>query len=346
MINIKDKLNRTNILIKRTNGVNVEYAPSDVFEADILDINGRIDNLEDVDVDDYVTKVDFDKQIDEIKKELGIKKIDATGFKFQQSTFTEFPDIFDFNNVSDFNNMFMNCNSLKTVKSVISTSKPNTMNSMFMNCSSLTTAPELDTLLCESMEGLFAYCTSLTTAPSYNLPMIGNLNEMYYGCKKLTEVGDICGYNGSNEENLTELHYVSNMFYFCTSLKVAPHIPTRYVTFFIEMFGGCTSLETVPEYDASNAVNIQNMFYGCENLTNFGGLKNLKIDCVNSGLEECYGLSYESLLNIINGLYNFRANGDNTTTRTIKLNYNSVGLLSDDDIAMATAKGWVISTSY
>lgn len=340
MINIKDKLNRTNILIKRTNGVNVEYAPSDVFEADIQAINNRIYNL--VDVDDYVTKVDFDKQIDEIKIELGIKKIDATGFKFRQSTFTEFPDIFDFNNVSDFNVMFMDCNKLKTVKSVISTSKPNTMDRMFNGCTSLTTAPELDTLLCESMEGLFGNCTSLTTAPSYNLPMIGNLNGMYSGCKKLTEVGDICGYNGSNEENLTELHNVSNMFYYCTSLKVAPHIPTRYVRFFTEMFALCKSLETVPEYDVSNAVNIQNMFYGCENLTNFGGLKNLKIDCVNSGLEECYNLSYESLINIINGLYDFRANGDNETTRTLQL-YN-IAMLSDEDIALATSKGWIITT--
>lgn len=343
MINIKDKLNRTNILIKRTNGVNVEYVPSDEFEADIQTINERIDDLEDVDVDDYVTKVDLDKQIDEIKKELGMKKIDATGFKFQQSTFTEFPDTFDFNNVSDFNNMFMNCSSLKTVKSVISTSKPNTMDSMFMNCSSLTTAPELDTLLCESMGGIFAKCTSLTTAPSYNLPMIGNLNEMYYECNKLTEVGDICGYNGSNEENLTELQSVVRMFYHCTSLKTAPHIPTRYVTYFTEMFAGCTSLETVPEYDASNAVNIQSMFSGCVNLTNFGGLKNLKIDCVNSGLEECYSLSYESSLNIINGLYDFRANGDNETTRTLKLHQNTLNLLSNEDKVIATSKGWILT---
>lgn len=345
MINIKDKLNRTNILIKRTNDVDVEYVSSADFEADIKAINDRIDELNNTDISNFVTKSELNEQVNELKREINTAKIDATGFKFNYSTFTVFPDKFDFRNVSDFNNMFMNCSNLKKVDTYITPTVTSTMDGMFMQCSSLVEAPEIDTMLCENASSMYANCTSLTTVPSYTMAVMVNLTEMFYNCKKLTEVGDISGYSG-NDEDMYELRYLNFMFENCTSLTTAPHIPTRYVTYFQGMFTNCTSLTTVPSYDATNAFNITGMFSGCTNLTNFGGLKNLKINCVDSGLEKCTKLSDDSLINIINGLYDFRGNGDNTTTRTIKLNYNSVGLLSDDDIAMATAKGWVISSGY
>lgn len=344
MINIKDKLNRTNILIKRTNDVDVEYVSSADFEADIKAINSRIDELNNTDISNFATKSELSEQVNELKGKIKAK-IDATGFKFKNSTFTVFPDKFNFSNVSDFNNMFMNCSNLKTVDTYFSPSGPSTMDGMFLNCSSLVEAPEIDTMLCESAEGMYSDCTSLTTVPSYTMAMMVNLTEMFYNCKKLTEVGDISGYSG-NYEDMYDLQHLTSMFSGCTSLTTAPHIPTRYATLFLNMFLNCISLTTVPSYDATNAFNITSMFRGCTNLTNFGGLKNLKINCVDSGLEKCSKLSYDSLINIINGLYDFRGNGDNTTTLTIKLNYNSVGLLSDDDIAMATAKGWVISSGY
>lgn len=343
MINIKDKLNRTNILIKRTNDVDVEYVSSADFEADIKAINSRIDELNNTDISNFATKSELSEQVNELKGKINGAKIDATGFKFRYSTFTVFPDKFYFDYVSDFNNMFMHCSNLKKVDTYITPSVPSTMDGMFMDCSSLVEAPEIDTLLCESAEGMFTDCTSLTTVPSYTMAVMVNLTEMFNNCEKLTEVGDISGYLS---DDVPGLEYLNYMFSGCTSLTTAPHIPTRSVRFFIYMFTNCTSLTTVPSYDATNAYNIRGMFSGCTNLTNFGGLKNLKINCVDSGLEKCTILSYDSLINIINGLYDFRGNGDNTTTRTIKLNYNSVGLLSDNDIAMATAKGWVISSGY
>ena len=148
MINIKDKLNRTNILIKRTNDVDVEYVSSADFEADIKAINSRIDELNNTDISNFATKSELSEQVNELKREIGNKKIDATGFKFQHSTFTVFPDKFYFSNVSDFNNMFMNCNNLKTVDTYFSPSGPSTMDGMFLNCSSLVEAPEIDTMLC------------------------------------------------------------------------------------------------------------------------------------------------------------------------------------------------------
>ena len=50
-----------------------------------------------------------------------------------------------------------------------------------------------------------------------------------------------------------------------------------------------------------------------------------------------YCLSYESLLNIINGL------ADGVSGQTLTLHQDLVNQLSDDDIAIATSKGWSIS---
>lgn len=341
MINIKDKLNRTNILIKRTNDVDVEYVSSADFEADIKAINGRIDDLEDVDVDDYITKSEFNNQIDELKREIGNKKIDATGFRFGGSTFTEFPDVFNFSNVSDFDGLFSGCEDLTTINvDLDGAAGESTRTYMFDSCISLVEAPEIDTTLTTDMTAMYQNCESLEKVPSYNIDVCASLNNMFTICHNLVEVGDFTTYSGT----ATELLSVEDMFYKCTSLKTAPNIPTKNVENFDGMFWNCSALETVPEYDFSNAKSVVNIFSGCTNLTNFGGLKNLSINCEHSGLEKCTILSYDSLINIINGLYDFRGNGDNTTTRTIKLNYNSVGLLSDNDIAMATAKGWVISS--
>ena len=110
------------------------------------------------------------------------------------------------------------------------------------------------------------------------------------------------------------------------------------------MFYYCRALTNVPEYDASNATDVGGIFYSCDNITNFGGLKNIKIDWNDyNGLYQCPNLTYESVMNVINGLYDFRGNGDMTTTRTLKLHSKSLNKLSDDDKAIATSKGWILS---
>ena len=342
MINIKDKLNRTNILIKRSNNVDVEYVSSADFEADIKAINDRIDELEDIDTNDYITKSEFNNQIDELKGELRPKKIDATGFKFGGSTFTEFPDVFYFGNVSDFDGLFSGCEDLTTINADLDDAfGESTRSFMFDSCISLVEAPEIDTILTTDMTAMYQNCESLEKVPSYNIDVCASLSNMFTSCHNLVEVGDFTTYSGGEA---SELLTVCDMFYGCSSLVQAPNIPTKNVEDFDGMFWNCSALETVPEYDFSNANSVVNIFNGCYNLTNFGGFKNIKINLPdNCGLVQCWKLSYETLINIINGLYNFRANGDNTTTRTIKLNYMVISKLTEDDIAMATSKGWVIT---
>ena len=342
MINIKDKLNRSNILIKRTNDVNVEYVPLSEFESDIKALNERINELSgiDVNVDNYVTKTEFNSEIDIIRNQIEAlpeKKVNANGINFSNSTFEELSDAFYFGDVTNFKGLFKNCPNLKRVNADLtgSMATSNDKGQMFYNCGALEEAPDFNALRVSNMSQMYYNCYALQTAPSYNILECQSMSQMFRGCGNLTSIGDM----DENPDNW--LLDVSAMFMFCGKLTTAPRIKTTHVTNFENMFAFCTELNTAPEYDASSATSADDMFNGT-NLTNFGGLKNLKIDF--TGIRNCGNLSYQSIINVLNGLYDFRGNGDSTTTRTLQLNYYSMPQLSDADKAIATNKGWILTT--
>ena len=346
MINIKDKLKVSNILIKRTNDVDVEYVPAEVFEADIKDINKRINEIDgaDIDADNYVSKAEFNNEIDAINQQLSTikeKKVDATGINFANSAFEELSDAFDFSNVTNFTRLFENCYNLKKVNANLtgSIAASNSKEEMFMDCTALETGVSFYALRTNNMTRMYKNCKSLKTCPGYEILECVSTSDMFNGCYNLETVGNFSVYEGAFLDN------VSYMFNTCSSLIKAPTLPTKKVTNFEYMFCGCSSLVTIPEYDASNASKISGFFYNCgDTLVNFGGLNNLKIDWNDyNGLINCPNLTYESVMNVINGLYDFRGNGDMTTTRTLKLHWKLYNLLSDDDKAIATSKGWILS---
>ena len=104
------------------------------------------------------------------------------------------------------------------------------------------------------------------------------------------------------------------------------------------MFSVCKNLETL---SGINIVNVKSdiskygsPLYACDSLRNFGGFKNCKVTYY---ADSCYLLSYESLLNMINGL------ADGVSGKTLYLYQDCVNMLSDSDIEIATNKGWSIS---
>jgi surface protein len=113
------------------------------------------------------------------------------------------------------------------------------------------------------------------------------------------------------------------------------------------MFDRCSSLTTIPLLDTSKVTNIS--IIGVTNntsLTNLGGFKNLGMapgltSVTSNFLSMCPNLTYESIMNVINNLYDRAAAG--MSVLTIKFHANSLALLSEDDIAIATNKGWTIS---
>lgn len=103
------------------------------------------------------------------------------------------------------------------------------------------------------------------------------------------------------------------------------------------MFEG-TDLKYIPELDCSSNTTVYDSYgspiSNCLLLRDFGGFKGMNKSIYVS---TAYSLSYESLLNIINGL------ADGVSGQTLTLHKDIVNQLSDDDIAIATNKGWTVS---
>ena len=210
--------------------------------------------------------------------------------------------------------------------------------STFNGDKKLVYCPKIDTSNVTNMINMFNGCSSLTTIPLIDTSNVTNMYNMFYTCTSLESLPLL------DTSNVTNMN---TMFYECSSLTSIPLIDTSNVTGMRSMFYACTSLESLPLLDTSNVTDM-GLFFGfptITTLTDLGGFKNLKIDWNNDyGLVKCPNLTYQSVMNVLNNLYDFRANGDDTTTRTIKLHSNSYNLLSADDIAMANGMGWNITT--
>ena len=141
------------------------------------------------------------------------------------------------------------------------------------------------------------------------------------------------------------------MFQNCAYLTTVPQLNTSNGTNFGSMFYCCQSLTTVPQLDTSSGTNVNTMFYDCLSLTTFGGLKNVGQAYLTSqsanysnytlNLSACTLLTHDSLMNVINGLYDIATKGCNA--QQLILGSTNLAKLSAEEIAIATNKGWTVS---
>lgn len=199
---------------------------------------------------------------------------------------------------------------------------------------------------------------------NYELDLPTLYNPPFYGCGALRYVPSF------DTSRTTDFKH---FFYECGSMLDAPILDTSKGTNFWNMFYECRSLTSIPQYDTSNAENVSGMFYGCRNVRsipklNFSKVKNsgnklyILNQCYNleylggfEGLKisidltSCYKLTRESVLNVLNNIYDWTTNPDNlnyldwvSQSLIIQIDPSVGELLSEDDIAIATNKGWSI----
>ena len=267
-------------------------------------------------------------------------------------------------NVTNMNLMFFQCEKLSSVPA-LDTSNVINMNQMFNNCRSLSSVPTLDTSNVTEMTGMFSECKKLSSVPALNTSNVTNMGLMFAGCESLTTVPLL------NTSNVTEMggmfsgchslveiptldtskgKFLAAMFAGCSSLKQIPLLNTKSCTDINGMFEGCTSLETVPILDASNVGDISKIFKDCPSLVMLGGLKNLGMDYSSAyyihankreyTLDLSYSplLTHDSLMNVINNLYDIKSKG--VKTQTLQLGDTNKAKLTVEEIAIATNKGW------
>ena len=141
------------------------------------------------------------------------------------------------------------------------------------------------------------------------------------------------------------------MFYSSKYLKYVPDFDTSNVTTMYSMFQYCPNLITVPKLNASKVVIIANMFGNCSNLTNLGGLENLgqaydttkSANYSNYKLDLSYSnkLTHDSLMNVINNLYDIKSKGCNP--QSLVLGSTNLAKLTSEEIAIATNKGFNVN---
>lgn len=187
---------------------------------------------------------------------------------------------------------------------------------MFNECGNLKRIPTIDTSQVTEMNYTFKSCSNLETIPLLDTSKVTIMDSTFWGCEKLSNF---------------------------------PPIDTSSVTQIVNAFNGCYALTTLP------ALNMQSLnmwsFFGIfgynelPNLINFGGFLNLKQSLTDDkGFKKLPNLTYESCINVLNGLYDFVAAGEtpNSEQGQLKVHQNFLNTVGDE-ISIGTNKGWIIS---
>lgn len=257
-----------------------------------------------------------------------------------------------FENAVSCSSMFEDCGELTEIHIDFSNNKLTHVGRMFQNCSKLTKIGDFYIDNVKSATGMFSGCKSLTEVPNLIGTFKSFLEEddygdesrgdgMFMGCLGLTSIKKI---------NTTGLAELSHMFANCINLTEVLEIDTKKAKNIQGMFASCKKLKTLPLLEAGTVRFDNDAFLYCEELENFGGLKDIgKVTNYNwatghrLNFAYCTKLTKESLMNIINNLYDrYTAYGPNSG-RYLVLSYRSREKLTDEEIAIAINKGWTVN---
>ena len=213
----------------------------------------------------------------------------------------------------------------------------------------------------------FSYSTFSKVPDYFDFTGLENSTYLFNQCRNLLEIPDlsVCKFKGSMEKAFSD----------AVKLESIPWFDSSEVTSFYYTFNSCNSIKTIPELDTSNITNFQNCFYACGNLislpplncskainmsdffsysfnnvagekiTDVGGFIGLKCKWTGGGLNKCPNLTYQSCINVLNGLYDFTGNGETPTSSQGQLQVHQNFLTTvGDEISIGVQKGWIIQS--
>lgn len=235
----------------------------------------------------------------------------------------------------------------------IDTSNVTDMGSLYSNCKSLEYVSPLNTSNVTNMGNMFIYCLSLKEidTSSWNTSKCTSFSNTFAYCVNLKEVGDI------DTSAATKMDY---MFMGCASLRTLPKISLKsmsYSCFTNIVSTGAYLIAGTGNFQPTNLTTFKGIV-DCEHLSNWGGTGNgnpfrnvpnlaniLEMGIIKGAgfnLSYCTKLTVESLMVVINALYDYVGN-DSTTRQTIVIGSTNLAKLTDEQKAIATDKGWTIT---
>lgn len=181
---------------------------------------------------------------------------------------------------------------------------------------------------------LFTYCTALSDLQisNWDVSSLKNGRAMFDGCKNLTEL-DLSKWNCRMTNH-------QSLFSECSSLKVLN----------IENF------DFSDGYTDSGG-SFYNMIYKCSSLEDLTFGRNYGASFSRTSANSNYAtldlsynnqLTHDSLMDVINKLYDLNltydvANGGTLRTQSLRLGATNIAKLSEEELAIAAAKGWTVS---
>lgn len=273
------------------------------------------------------------------------------------------PEGFSLPNAANAESLFNSCTSLTTLPSSLDLGDCTSLASAFNDCSSLVSLPNGWNLgKVTNINHAFFNCYLLENDGVVDDLLasgtITNASYAFYNCWAFEELGYI---NFSNVVTVANQH----IFGYCRNLREVGNINVQLVSningYFLD---ACPQLEIVGDIDASNATECSTAHffarddklhtvgtitcpnatictlaiqYGTNNIVNFGGFSGSKC---NINCSTASKLTKQSALNVINKCGD---NSSGSTTYTITFHANTKALLTEADIALATAKGYTIA---
>ena len=222
------------------------------------------------------------------------------------------------------------------------TSKVTDMTRMFGQCRKIETIPQIDTSNVTNMQGMFNYCYNLKTIPQMDTSKVTDMSSMFFKCNNLISIPSM---------DTSKVTNMGSMFTECYSIETIPQINTSNVTNMASMFFSASKLNTLPLLDTSKVVYIGNMFANVSSLINIGGFENLgqaylTTQSANNSdyqltISNNKNITHDSLMNIINNLYDIKAKG--VKPQKIQIGTSNLAKLSEEERNIAVSKGWTLS---
>lgn len=263
----------------------------------------------------------------------------------------------DTSNVTDMKNMFQGCSIKSLDLSNFNTSNVTNMSYMFYSSKiEEIDLSNFDTQNVTNMSWMFMANTNITKidVSSFDTKNVTDMKNMFYMCSKLQTI------IFSNKFNTSLITDMSNMFSACSKIQELDltNFDTTNVTTMNSMFNGCSGLTDLDlsSFDMSKVTNVSSMFQSCSSLKNLKFGKNLgKSYTQKTTKYSQYTLSvsfeyltHDSLMNIINNLYDLNlsydvANGGTLYRQELYIGYKNRSKLTAEEIAIATNKGWDVT---
>ena len=261
--------------------------------------------------------------------------------------------------ITDADYLFMQGARTASINDVLSLCKNVTScKNMFYGCRNLTELDlsNFDTSKVTTMTNMFGGCEALQTLnlSGFNTSNVTDMSSMFFTCGNL-ETLDLSDFDTSNVTNM------GGMFSSCFNLQTVDvsNFNTSNVTDMGGMFEQCRNLTDLDlsNFDASNVSSVSSMFWDCSSLTNLKFVKNLGKGFTADydyhyeytvDLSSARNLTHESLMDVINNLYDLNltydvANGGTLHRQQLVVGFDNWDKLTDEERNIAEQKGWTVT---